>query len=111
MRIKNKKLAAVGVLFTCLLVAVLVCQLLYVSNVNWIIGKNSAQIQEKYGKFENLMMSPSPDGLYRDTCCSYYVWEGRNGWFLNYPPMMFSIRFDENGIAYECRLQEALWLT
>ena len=53
MRIKNKKLAAVGVLFTCLLVAVLVCQLLYVSNVNWIIGKNSAQIQEKYGKFDH----------------------------------------------------------
>lgn len=78
---------------------VLVCfQLNYLYHKNWIMGKTSAEIQERYGQFDQTGMPVSADGLYRGCICSYFVTKER----VAKPLIMFSIGFNKSGIAYEC---------
>ena len=66
------------------------------------IGLTSAEIIEKYGEFDNVQMSPSEDGLYRNCGCGYVVVKAKVGFFGTTPPELFNIYFDENGVAYRC---------
>lgn len=71
-------------------------------NKDWIIGKTSAEIQENYGEFDQARMPPSSDGLYRRCTCSYFLTEEQVADSI----MMFSISFDENGVAHDCWTEE-----
>ncbi|MBR4054518.1 MAG: hypothetical protein IKK06_06915 [Clostridia bacterium] len=75
----------------------------------WIIGKTSAEIQERYGTFYQVIVLPygDPIEVNEDTICKnakgyYLIEEERVGWLGTYPEEYFVIRFDENGIAIDC---------
>ena len=75
----------------------------------WIIGKTSAEIQERYGTFYQVRVLPygDPIEVNEDTICKnaegyYLTKEERVGWLGTYPEEYFVIRFDENGIAIDC---------
>ncbi len=66
----------------------------------WILGKNSSQITDRYGMFDTCGEFPQADGLYKDTCCSYYV--DVNGEQFKEETVMITIWFNDKGIAYRC---------
>ena len=71
-------------------------------NVDWIVGKNSKQIQARYGEFDGHPLDVPEDGLYRDCHCVYYVQVGGRQLFGDRLPDEFLyIYFDEEGIAYK----------
>lgn len=81
------------------------CQINYLYHKNWIIGKTSAQIQERYGKFDQVGMSPASDGLHKNCSCAYFISKMHYADYLD----MFCISFDSNGIAYECSIEKGPW--
>ena len=70
-------------------------------DVDWIIGKTSAETIDKYGEFDCTYMSAGDDGLYRSKC-GYTVKEPRRGFLGTSPEVLLFINFDENGIAVDC---------
>ena len=76
---------------------------------NDFIGLTSTQIIEKFGRFDQLTMPASPDGLYRNCGCGYIVTPAQKGYLGTTPPELFVIYFDENGIAYECNYETGGW--
>ena len=75
----------------------------------WIIGKTSAEIQERYGTFYQVRVLPygdpievKEDTVYKNAKGYYHIEEERVGWLGTYPEEYFVIRFDENGIAIDC---------
>lgn len=70
-------------------------------DTEWIIGKTSAEIEERYGEFYQCSMPVSEDGLYRNCRCSLVIKERRVGFLGTDPAEVLSISFDENGIAYK----------
>ena len=71
----------------------------------YILGKTSAEIQDKYGKFDYAWASLNEDGLHCDGWCSYITAKCVNDIDLymfiapiNYDEH-YSIHFDEKGIA------------
>ena len=78
-------------------------------DTDWIIGKTSAEIQERYGTFYQVIVLPYGDliEVNEDTICKnakgyYLTKEERVGYLGTYPEEYFVIRFDENGIAIDC---------
>lgn len=76
----------------------------------WILGKTSAEIQEKYGTFYKVTLLPYGDPIevnenviYQNAIAYYLIEEERVGWLGTYPEEYFVIRFDENGKAVDCR--------
>ena len=70
----------------------------------FIIGRNSKEIQEKYGAFDRAEITINEDGLYCDGWCWYLTAEGYDeiGIFMFIAPVYneyYAIHFDENGIA------------
>ena len=80
------------------------CSMEYEYDPDWIIGKTSAQIIEKYGEFDRAQGSPSQsDGLYRNCVCSYIIVPPRPAILdIGNPEVYFSIRFNEQGAADGC---------
>ena len=74
-------------------------------NDSWIIGKNSDEIQEKYGEFTFCRGSPSEDGLYYDCICGYKLQDQvvEDGVITLYM-VCYMIRFDSEGQA--CEIQD-----
>ena len=70
-------------------------------DVDWIIGKTSAEVIDKYGEFDCTYMPAGEDGLYRSKC-GYTVKESRRGFLGTSPEVLLFISFDENGIAVDC---------
>ena len=69
----------------------------------YILGKTSDEIIEKYGAFDSKTILADEDGLYRNCTCWYTVKEPRVGFLGTSPEILFFIRFDENGMATDCR--------
>lgn len=67
----------------------------------WIVGKDSSEVRERYGEFDCTYMPISEDGLYRSRC-GYTIKEPKVGFLGTSPEVLFFISFDENGIAVEC---------
>lgn len=73
-------------------------------DTEWIVGKNSKQIIEKYGEFDLVRYESIDDviiggkkndtGLYVDTSCFYIIEK-----FEGEEDLRLKINFDENGIA------------
>ena len=70
-------------------------------DVDWIIGKTSAEVIDKYGEFDCTYMPVGEDGLYRSKC-GYTVKKPRRGFLGTSPEVLLFISFDENGIAVDC---------
>ena len=70
-------------------------------DVDWIIGKTSAETIDKYGEFDCTYMSAGDDGLYRSKC-GYTIKDLQRGFLGTSPEVLLFIRFDENGIAVDC---------
>lgn len=67
----------------------------------WILGRNSSQIMDRYGIFDMCGEAPGTDGLYKDTCCAYYVELDEQGSEKGNLAVI-TIWFNEKGIAYKC---------
>ncbi len=65
----------------------------------WLIGKTSAEIIERYGEFDHTHGDPSEDGLYRNTSCGYLTKDKRAGFFGTSPEEYYMITFDAEGRA------------
>ena len=70
-------------------------------DVDWIIGKTSAEVIDKYGEFDCTYMPAGEDGLYRSKCGDTSK-DSRRGFLGTSPEVLLFIRFDENGIAIDC---------
>lgn len=70
----------------------------------WIIGKTSAEIEQKYGAFD-ISMIPLDDGdvLYRNCGCGYMTKRGVQGLLGTPTDEFFMIYFDSDGIACEIK--------
>ena len=67
----------------------------------WIIGKNSSEIEEKYGKFDFLSVDRKSDGkIYRGKA-GYLTKEEHTGYLGTDPEEFYVIYFDSDGIAYK----------
>ena len=76
----------------------------YIYDSEYIIGKTSAEIQNKYGAFDLTEAELNEDGLYCDGWCRYLTAKGINDidlYMLIAPTCdeYYSIHFDENGVA------------
>ncbi len=67
------------------------------------LGKTSLEIEEKFGKFEQIFSRADTDGLYRNCACGYITKDAVRGFLGTDPPEYFLVYFDSDGIAYECR--------
>ena len=77
------------------------CGKKYKYDSDWIIGKNSQEIIEQYGEFDVVTMPKNDQGLYSSAICSYIIVPKKVGYLGTTPERLFSIGFDENGIADE----------
>ena len=72
-------------------------------DTDWIIGKTSAEIEEKYGAFESTFSNePSEEGLYKNAQCGYYYLDHIDLFGNDSNEMIFVIRFNEDGVAESC---------
>ena len=68
---------------------------------DWIIGKNSSEIEEKYGEFDFLAVDRESDGkIYRGKA-GYLTKEKYVGYLGTDPEEFYVIYFDSDGIAYK----------
>lgn len=81
--------------------------------LDWIIGKNSAEVQERYGdfdiadaEFDDEGAYRNQDGLYRTYRCGYILKEKRVGPLGTTPETILLIFFDHNGIATDAEIRE-----
>ena len=67
----------------------------------WIIGKTSSEIQERYGEFELILcdLCVNEDGNYCKTGCGYMTKKWSD--IATAKDEFFMIYFDANGFAYE----------
>lgn len=99
MRIKT----LIAILLTVtLMVCFSACSPSYEYDPDWIIGKTSKEVVERYGQFDNTTMLPHEDGLYYSSICSYIIVEARVRFLGTTPPQLFSIGFNSKGIAHRC---------
>ena len=72
---------------------------------DWILGKTSSEIEEKYGSFHSAPTSSDSkkDGNYFNCSCFYLIREERVGFFGTDPAMYYRIYFDSDGKAYDVR--------
>lgn len=93
-----KKIICAVLLFTLLLTLCACKEDTGIYDPNWIIGKTSLEIEERYGEFYQVETTRSPDGLFRSSYCHYFLREKTD--ILGYTDItLFSIGFDKNGIA------------
>ena len=102
MKMKNKKLRGLLTFLSVLLVMALVCQIYYVYQINWIMGKTSEEVRERYGQFVSYSKPPDEDGIVRNGVGYYCIIPARGGFLGTYPAYMFGIGFDQDGYADKC---------
>lgn len=68
---------------------------------DWIIGKNSSEIEEKYGKFDFLAVDKRSDGKIYRGAAGYLTKEKHVGYLGTDPEEFYAIYFDSDGIAYK----------
>ena len=85
------------VVFT--LLTLVSCESDWMYDKDWIKGKNSEQIQARYGKFDGHPQDIPDDGLYRDCICVYFLQIDKQTWDETLPNEKLYIVFDSKGIA------------
>ena len=68
----------------------------------WIIGKTHDQIIERYGEFDSYLTITSPNGKFLYDQGNYILKPQKVGFLGTEPPTYFEIKFNQEGIAYEC---------
>ncbi len=83
-------------------------------NEEWIIGKTSDEIQERFGEFDGSYSSHPLkypeycfDGDYKNAVCYYITKPARVGFLGTDPEERFEIVFDKNGFATSASEQYA----
>ena len=103
----KKKISIIVVVLLCVICIFLICLQMGFHLFKYsIIGKDSSEIQDKYGQFDCVQMPHDTDGLYKNTTCSYFITDKHVSFLGTTPPYMFSIRFDASGIAYEILIEK-----
>lgn len=69
---------------------------------NWVLGKTSIEIEERYGKFDYVGKEPDKNGLYWCCQCVYIAKPQKTGYFGTTLPVHFRISFNGSGIAVKC---------
>ena len=77
-------------------------------DVDWIIGKTSAEVIDKYGEFDCTYMPTEEDGLYRSKC-GYTIKDSQRGFLGTSPEVLLFINFDESRIAVDCEKRIPSW--
>ncbi len=107
-KIKVKK--TVLVILVCILFsALLVACSNYKYDDAWIIGKNSAQIEEKYGSFDRRAVAYDADGLLRNCRAGYVIEPSRKTWHGKTTEQLFCVYFDADGIAVSTEVCSGNW--
>lgn len=78
-------------------------------DTDWIVGKTSAQIEERYGPFYQCGMPAGADGLYRNCRCSLVITPRRAGFLGTSPAEVLAISFDGNGVAISTEVTVGDW--
>jgi len=78
-------------------------------DAEWIIGKTSAEIEERYGPFDRLGMEYQKDGLLYNTDAGYVISESRTTWHGRTTETLFVVHFNEDGIADRCETAPGNW--
>lgn len=103
---KAKKIRNILMIITVAIVCLILAGVInYHYHVNWILGKTSIQVEERYGAFDYHSNHAGADGLYRRAGCAYFVTPKYVGFFGTYQPYMFTITFNADGIAVRCYFQ------
>lgn len=99
-----------------ILISFLLCTVLLFSackqhhyDAEWIIGKTSAEIEEKYGKFDRKEWDYQEDGLLYGTDAGYIIKESRQSWYGKTTEELFVVRFNQEGIAISCEITPGNW--
>ena len=71
-------------------------------NEKWILGKTTEQVVERYGDFIRYVPTRSTDGQIQYYIASYTLKPRKVGFLGTYNGVLFSIKFDKDGIAFEC---------
>ena len=70
-------------------------------DTHWIIGKTSAEIQERYGEFDYWFAPKPSDGLCCNMMCGYIVKEKYDSFVFYSWELILAIWFDSDGVAYK----------
>lgn len=74
----------------------------YAYDADWMIGKTSFQIQEKFGQFNYTSADRNEDGLYYNCECGYYTFRGEGIFYNGVIWQKYLIlHFNEDGIVYK----------
>ncbi len=102
------RLALVCLLVLCVAVLLSACTQ-HPYDEEWVIGKTSAEIEEKYGKFDRREWDYREDGLLYGTDAGYILKESRVFWFGKTMEELFVVRFNQEGIAISCGFAPGNW--
>jgi len=75
----------------------------------WIVGKSSAQIEEKYGSFDRRAVAYDADGLLRNCRAGYVIEPSRKTWHGKTTEQLFCVHFDADGIAVSTEVCSGNW--
>lgn len=75
----------------------------------WIIGKTSAEIEEKYGQFQRISNPYHEDGLLYRTDAGYIIKKSRVSWHGKTTEVLFVVRFNQDGLASYCGIEPGNW--
>ena len=68
-------------------------------DVDWMMGKTSQEIIDRYGYFNMCSNYPDEDGLFKNVVCGYTIRERTPGFMDAIPERLLYIHFDSTGIA------------
>lgn len=75
----------------------------------WILGKTSAEIEAKYGRFDREENRPQEDGMFYSCSVGYIIKESRVSFFGMTTEELFIIHFNAEGIADSCEIGPGNW--
>lgn len=104
---RNKKFFVLCLIFVCCIVATCSCSMNKAKgsyDQDWIIGKTSQEIEDRYGKFDICLNEEKIEKNYFETGCGYLTKEQEKGAFGTSSDEFLMIFFDANGVAY--RIEE-----
>lgn len=70
-------------------------------DADWMIGKTSQEIIDRYGLFNMCSDLPDEDGLFRNRVCGYITRERTHGFMDAHREEFLFIYFNSDGIAYD----------
>ena len=75
----------------------------------WIIGKTSSEIEERYGRFDRFEWGYRDDGLLYSTDAGYIIKASTVSWHGKTTEELFVVHFNEVGLADSCCVAPGNW--